>query len=230
MIVVSRCIERIGDNAVDIGEQTAFLVTGEFEEFTDASRRSPKPHQTFTSGNPIRRFATETLLGETHDTTWERRGNTMNRALALVLVLALVAAGATMAVQTQPAAARSTAGSLVGTGATFPFPLISKWIPAVDEALGIRITYSPTGSGAGIAQITARTVDFGASDAPLTPDQLSACNGVRRHPLGARQALGAVQRARNPGDYASTARCSRTSTWARSRTGMRPRSRPSIRP
>ena len=37
MIVVSRCIERIGDNAVDIGEQTAFLVTGEFEEFTDAS-------------------------------------------------------------------------------------------------------------------------------------------------------------------------------------------------
>jgi len=37
MIVVSRCIERIGDNAVDIGEQTAFLVTGEFTEFTDAS-------------------------------------------------------------------------------------------------------------------------------------------------------------------------------------------------
>ena len=37
MIVVSRCLERIGDNAVDIGEQTAFLVTGEFHEFTDAS-------------------------------------------------------------------------------------------------------------------------------------------------------------------------------------------------
>ena len=37
MIVVSRCIERIGDNAVDIGEQTAFIVTGEFHEFNDAS-------------------------------------------------------------------------------------------------------------------------------------------------------------------------------------------------
>ena len=37
MIVVSRCLERIGDNAVDIGEQTVYLVTGEFEEFTDAS-------------------------------------------------------------------------------------------------------------------------------------------------------------------------------------------------
>jgi phosphate transport system protein len=38
MILVSRCLERIGDHAVDIGEQTAFLVTGEFREFTDASR------------------------------------------------------------------------------------------------------------------------------------------------------------------------------------------------
>ena len=37
MIVVARCIERIGDNAVDIGEQTSFVVTGEFQEFTDAS-------------------------------------------------------------------------------------------------------------------------------------------------------------------------------------------------
>ena len=37
MILVSRCLERIGDHAVDIGEQTAFLITGEFREFTDAS-------------------------------------------------------------------------------------------------------------------------------------------------------------------------------------------------
>jgi phosphate transport system protein len=40
MLVVSRCLERIGDHAVDIGEQTAYLVTGEFREFTDASRPS----------------------------------------------------------------------------------------------------------------------------------------------------------------------------------------------
>jgi len=37
MLVVSRCLERIGDHAVDVGEQTAYLVTGEFREFTDAS-------------------------------------------------------------------------------------------------------------------------------------------------------------------------------------------------
>ena len=40
MIIVSRCLERIGDHAVDIGEQTAFLITGEFREFTDASHTS----------------------------------------------------------------------------------------------------------------------------------------------------------------------------------------------
>ena len=66
---------------------------------------------------------------------------------------------------------------LVGTGATFPFPLISKWIPELGKAYGINVTYSPTGSGAGIAAITARTVDFGASDAPLSAIQLDACKG-----------------------------------------------------
>jgi phosphate transport system substrate-binding protein len=99
------------------------------------------------------------------------------RLLAVGLVFALVLALAALAGRADNASARPAAGSLVGTGATFPFPLISKWIPAVDEDLGIRVAYSATGSGAGIAQITARTVDFGASDAPLSQDQLNACNG-----------------------------------------------------
>jgi phosphate transport system substrate-binding protein len=94
-------------------------------------------------------------------------------ALAVLAVVSLVV----FAGRAQTASAKPTAGSLVGTGATFPFPLISKWIPAVDQALGMKITYTATGSGAGIAQITARTVDFGASDAPLSPDQLTACKG-----------------------------------------------------
>jgi phosphate transport system substrate-binding protein len=98
-------------------------------------------------------------------------------ALAVIAVVALAAfAGRTDSASAKPTAA-SQSKSLVGTGATFPFPLISKWIPAVDNALGINITYTGTGSGAGIAQITARTVDFGASDAPLSPDQLTACRG-----------------------------------------------------
>jgi phosphate transport system substrate-binding protein len=101
----------------------------------------------------------------------------MKRAVVLAVALAGVVAIALVAGRAEASPAKQTAGSLVGTGATFPFPLISKWIPAVDDALGIRITYTPTGSGAGIAQITARSVDFGASDAPLSADQLAACKG-----------------------------------------------------
>jgi phosphate transport system substrate-binding protein len=94
-------------------------------------------------------------------------------AIALVGALAL----ALVAGQAQAGSSATKDTQLVGTGATFPFPLISKWIPAVGQSLGINITYTPTGSGAGIAQITARTVDFGASDAPLSADQLAACKG-----------------------------------------------------
>ena len=100
----------------------------------------------------------------------------MGKALALMLVLAGVAAIAVVGGRAEAAPARAT-GTLVGTGATFPFPLISKWIPEVGKAYGIDITYSPTGSGAGIAAVTARTVDFGASDAPLSDQQLADCRG-----------------------------------------------------
>ena len=78
--------------------------------------------------------------------------------------------------------AKTTAGTLTGAGATFPYPLISKWIPAYDQAAGTQVNYSPIGSGGGIAAITARTVDFGASDAPLSPDQFTACKGCVQIP------------------------------------------------
>ena len=91
-------------------------------------------------------------------------------------LLLILAAIAVVGGRAEAAPARAT-GTLVGTGATFPFPLISKWIPEVGKAYGIDITYSPTGSGAGIAAVTARTVDFGASDAPLSDQQLADCRG-----------------------------------------------------
>ena len=100
----------------------------------------------------------------------------MKKSIAALLAV-LGALGIALVAGRADAAPARASGSLVGTGATFPFPLISKWIPEVGKAYGIDITYSPTGSGAGIAAITARTVDFGASDAPLSPDQLNACNG-----------------------------------------------------
>jgi phosphate transport system substrate-binding protein len=73
-------------------------------------------------------------------------------------------------------------GVLVGAGSTFVFPLVAKWIPDYSKLHGVTITYGPIGSGGGIQQITNRTVDFGASDAPLTPDQQSDCKGCVQIP------------------------------------------------
>ena len=101
----------------------------------------------------------------------------MKKGLVSVSVVAVLVAIALVAGRAQAAPSAKTDTPIVGTGSTFVFPLISKWIPEVAKAYGLDVTYSPTGSGAGIAGVTARTVDFGASDAPLSPDQLSACKG-----------------------------------------------------
>ncbi len=76
-------------------------------------------------------------------------------------------------------------GSLVinGAGATFPYPLYSKWFydyAFVDPT--VKFNYQSIGSGGGIAQITAKTVDFGASDAILTDDQFSKAPGIQMFP------------------------------------------------
>ena len=107
--------------------------------------------------------------------------NHMKKAVLIAFALAVAIAGALVAGRADAAPARSNT-TLVGTGATFPFPLISKWIPEIGKAYGIDVTYSPTGSGAGIAAITARTVDFGASDAPMSPDQTTKCGGCVQIP------------------------------------------------
>jgi phosphate transport system substrate-binding protein len=73
-------------------------------------------------------------------------------------------------------------GVLVGAGSTFVFPLVAKWIPDYSQKHGVTITYGPIGSGGGIQQMINRTVDFGASDAPLTPDQFDQCNGCVQIP------------------------------------------------
>jgi len=100
----------------------------------------------------------------------------MKKLLAAVIAIAALVSASVVSTGAVAAPARSQ-GTLVGAGATFPFPLISKWIPEVGKAYDVNITYSPVGSGAGIAAITARTVDFGASDAPLSASQLDACKG-----------------------------------------------------
>ena len=65
------------------------------------------------------------------------------------------------------------AQDVTGAGATFPAPVYAKWADAYNKATSVRINYQSVGSGAGIRQIKAKTVDFGASDAPLKDDELA---------------------------------------------------------
>ncbi len=71
---------------------------------------------------------------------------------------------------------------LTGAGSTLVYPLISQWEPDYATKNGVTITYGAIGSGGGIDQITARAVDFGASDAPLSSDQAAACKGCLQIP------------------------------------------------
>jgi phosphate transport system substrate-binding protein len=67
----------------------------------------------------------------------------------------------------------SYAQDVTGAGASFPAPVYAKWADAYNKATGARINYQSVGSGAGLKQIAAKTVDFGASDAPLTDEELA---------------------------------------------------------
>jgi len=66
-----------------------------------------------------------------------------------------------------------SAQEVTGAGASFPAPLYSKWASDYNKSTGVRMNYQSVGSGAGITQITNKTVDFGASDAPLRDDDLA---------------------------------------------------------
>ena len=106
-------------------------------------------------------------------------------SIRTIVALATVAALAALAAGTADAAAAKRSGTtIVGAGSTFVTPLISQWVAPLSAAYGYELQYSSIGSGGGIAAITARTVDFGASDAPLSPDQFNACSGCVQIPWG----------------------------------------------
>jgi phosphate transport system substrate-binding protein len=102
----------------------------------------------------------------------------LRKRLLALLIAAFAAVGGTASIST---AAASAAG-LTGAGSTLVAPLMANWKSNFEIKEGIPVQYAAVGSGTGIAQITARTVDFGASDAPLTPEQAAACNGCVQIP------------------------------------------------
>ncbi len=95
------------------------------------------------------------------------------RRAALVLA-ALAAAGA--------GAAGAQERSIAGAGATFPYPIYARWAEAYYKQTGLMLNYQSIGSGGGIAQIKAKTVDFGASDAPLAKAELDQ-SGLVQWPM-----------------------------------------------
>jgi len=88
--------------------------------------------------------------------------------------VAVVAAAAAFSVS-------AAAANITGAGATFPYPIYAKWADAYKKATGVGLNYQSIGSGGGIKQITAKTVQFGASDKPLSAEDLQK-NGLMQFP------------------------------------------------
>ncbi len=89
--------------------------------------------------------------------------------------------GFTAATALSFAGTSQAAATLTGAGATFPYPIYAKWAEAYKAQTGVKMNYQSIGSGGGIKQITAKTVDFGASDMPLKPEELEK-NGLMQFP------------------------------------------------
>lgn len=78
--------------------------------------------------------------------------------------------------------ASAAISEISGAGATFPYPVYAKWAEAYSHSTGVKMNYQSIGSGGGIKQIIAKTVDFGASDAPLTAADLNK-EGLMQFPM-----------------------------------------------
>ena len=96
---------------------------------------------------------------------------------ALSIVTILACSGAERAPADSGAAAASTSVDLNGAGATFPYPIYLKWFSDYAAKTGVKINYGSVGSGAGIRQLSEGTVDFGASDGPMSDEELAAARG-----------------------------------------------------
>jgi phosphate transport system substrate-binding protein len=101
----------------------------------------------------------------------------MRKAMTLLLAFAIAAFG-----MAAGGAASAADLAITGAGATFPYPLYSKWFYEYSNSHpGLKFNYQSIGSGGGVRQVTAGTVDFGASDAPLTEDELKKLPGPIFH-------------------------------------------------
>jgi len=103
------------------------------------------------------------------------------RALKFVALMLLAVACAKEGAKNTSAASSTASSSgsvdLTGAGATFPYPLYSKWFSDYAKLTGVKINYQSIGSGGGIRQLSEETVDFGASDSPMSDQELANAKG-----------------------------------------------------
>jgi phosphate transport system substrate-binding protein len=104
------------------------------------------------------------------------------RAIKLAALIFFVAAcskgdGNNSGAASSTASSVSGGADLTGAGATFPYPIYSKWFSDYATATGVKINYQSIGSGGGVRQISEETVDFGASDGPMSDDELAKAKG-----------------------------------------------------
>src|SRR6058998_4366814 len=113
-----------------------------------------------------------------------RRGSRRNVGIvvAVIVIASVLVAVAVIAGLFNPTTGQKV--TLLGSGATFPYPLITKWSSVYVNDTGgrVQVNYQGIGSGAGIQAITAKTVDFAASDAPLKASERAAAPGLLHIP------------------------------------------------
>src|ERR1700692_971134 len=144
-----------------------------------------------------------------------RRGGPLTaKRLPIVAIMTACVAAALLG----PATSGASAYSLTGAGSTLIAPLEAYWAADFNTRYSDTVTYSAVGSGAGIAQITARTVDFGASDAPMTPSQAAACKSCIEIPwaltaTGISYNLAGVSRVRLTGPVLANIYLGKITNW-----------------
>ncbi len=121
---------------------------------------------------------------ETESIPPPRRGRGKLIAIGAVGVVVIIVAYGAMAGWFSSSATTT----LLGAGATFPYPLISKWSSEYQKLTGVQVNYQSIGSGGGIQQITAKTVDFGGTDAPMNATERSNAPNLLHIP----ETMGAV--------------------------------------
>ncbi|HJU73145.1 MAG TPA: phosphate ABC transporter substrate-binding protein PstS [Gemmatimonadaceae bacterium] len=101
----------------------------------------------------------------------------MRRTTSLLLGLGVVACTSGESGKMDSAAGATSSANLTGAGATFPYPIYAKWISDYEAKTGVEINYQSIGSGGGVRQFQEQTVDFGATDAPMSDEEIGKAKG-----------------------------------------------------